>query len=356
MTLPQSASPVAATPTGALTVHHTDYGCLKATGEDALDLLNRLSTNKVDHLEPGHWAPTVLTSDRGRIVDLLCVVRAGDHVLLLTSPGQQQPVIEWLDKYTIMEDLEVEDVSRSTAVVALAGAGADAALGLAGDEPEYLPGRIYPATTISVGGSVAIAVSRPLGNLPCRLLIAPADAAEAVTGALAEAGAMTADADEWEILRVLSGNPAFGSEMGEPYNPLEAGLIGAIDFTKGCYIGQEVIARLDSYDRVQKYLAVLRFSERRRYNHRRIAGPRRQDGGHGDLAVPDTGRRAARPGLCPHRCRRAGPGPGATGPVIGHGHRRGHPKAVRPGAGLQLGARNVNRQRNAPLQPDYQGV
>ena len=260
MTLPQSASPVAATPTGALTVHHTDYGCLKATGEDALDLLNRLSTNKVDHLEPGHWAPTVLTSDRGRIVDLLCVVRAGDHVLLLTSPGQQQPVIEWLDKYTIMEDLEVEDVSRSTAVVALAGAGADAALGLAGDEPEYLPGRIYPATTVTVGGSVAIAVSRPLGNLPCRLLIAPADAAEAVTGALAEAGAMTADADEWEILRVLSGNPAFGSEMGEPYNPLEAGLIGAIDFTKGCYIGQEVIARLDSYDRVQKYLAVLRFS------------------------------------------------------------------------------------------------
>ena len=261
MTLPQSASPVAATPTGALTVHHTDYGCLKATGDDALDLLNRLSTNKVDHLEPGHWAPTVLTSDRGRIVDLLCVVRAGDHVLLLTSPGQQQPVIEWLDKYTIMEDLEVEDVSRSTAVVALAGAGADAALGLAGDEPEYLPGRIYPATTVTVGGSVAIAVSRPLGNLPCRLLIAPADAAEAVTGALAEAGAMTADADQWETLRVLSGNPAFGSEMGEPYNPLEAGLIGAIDFTKGCYIGQEVIARLDSYDRVQKYLAVLRFSD-----------------------------------------------------------------------------------------------
>ena len=261
MTLPQSASPVAATPTGALTVHHTDYGCLKATGGDALDLLNRLSTNKVDHLEPGHWAPTVLTSDRGRIVDLICVVHAGDCVYLLTSPGQQQPVIEWLDKYTIMEDLEVEDVSQTTSVVALAGAGAAAVLGLTGDEPEYLPGRIYPAVTVSVGGSVAIAVSRPLGDLPCRLLIVPTDAASAVTGALAEAGAVTADADQWETLRVSSGSPAFGSEMGEPYNPLEAGLIGAIDFTKGCYIGQEVIARLDSYDRVQKYLAVLRFSD-----------------------------------------------------------------------------------------------
>lgn len=260
MTLPQSASPITATSTGALTVHHTDYGCLKATGEDALDLLNRLSTNRVDHLEPGHWAPTVLTTDRGRIVDLLCVVHAGDHVLLLTSPGQQQPVIEWLDKYTIMEDLEVEDVSRSTAVVALAGPGGADALGLSEEEPDYLPGRAYPAATVSVGGSDAIAVSRPLGDLPCRLLIVPGDAADALTGALAGAGAVAADAEEWETLRVRNGDPAFGSEMGEPYNPLEAGLIGAIDFTKGCYIGQEVIARLDSYDRVQKYLAVLRFS------------------------------------------------------------------------------------------------
>ena len=73
---------------------------------------------------------------------------------------------------------------------------------------------------------------------------------------------MTADARPvGDPARPSSGSPAFGSEMGEPYNPLEAGLIGAIDFTKGCYIGQEVIARLDSYDRVQKYLAVLRFSD-----------------------------------------------------------------------------------------------
>ena len=244
-----------------MTVHHTAYGCLKATGDDALDLLNRLSTNRVDHLEPGHWAPTVLTTDRGRIVDLLCVVNAGECVYLLTSPGQQQPVIEWLDKYTIMEDLEVNDVSDSTAIIALAGDGVAATLGLDNEGPDHLPGRQYPAPTVSVGGCGAIAVSRPLGgDLTCRLLIVPAEAASATVGALAEAGADIADADAWETLRVQSGGPAFGSEMGEPYNPLEAGLIGAIDFTKGCYIGQEVIARLDSYHRVQKYMAVLRFS------------------------------------------------------------------------------------------------
>ncbi len=252
----------AAEPACALTVHLTAYGCLKATGEDALDLLNRLSTNKVDHLAPGHWAPTVLTTDRGRIVDLLCVVHAGEGVYLLTSPGQQQPVIEWLDKYTIMEDLEVTDVSGGTAVVALAGGGAAAALGLDDEESGYLPGRQYPAPTVNIGGWEAIAVSRPMGSgLPCRLLVLPGDAAQAVIAELANAGAAVADSEQWETLRVSSGTPAFGSEMGEPYNPLEVGLIGGIDFTKGCYIGQEVIARLDSYDRVQKYMAVLRFSE-----------------------------------------------------------------------------------------------
>ncbi len=239
----------------------TGYGCLKATGEDALDLLNRLSTNKVDHLEPGHWAPTVLTSDRGRIVDLLSVINAGECVYLLTSPGQQQPVMEWLDKYTIMEDLEVEDVSADTAVIAVAGAGAEAILGLEDGEPEQLPGLQYPASSVAIGGKEHIGISRPLGSMGCCLLVVSSADVPAVADALGAEGASAVDAEAWDALRVSRGSPAFGSEMGEPYNPLEAGLIGAIDFTKGCYIGQEVIARLDSYERVQRYLSVLRFSD-----------------------------------------------------------------------------------------------
>ncbi len=246
---------------GLILCQDTGYGCLRATGEDALDLLNRLSTNKVDHLQPGHWAPTVLTSDRGRIVDLLCVINGGEAVYLLTSPGQQQPVMEWLDKYTIMEDLEVEDVSATTAVIAVAGTGAEAVLDLDDGAPQRLPGMQYPAPSVALGGYDVIAISRPLGSLPCGLLVCPAGEAPDVASSLAAAGASEADADAWEALRVSCGAPAFGSEMGEPYNPLEAGLIGAIDFTKGCYIGQEVIARLDSYERVQRYLSVLRFSD-----------------------------------------------------------------------------------------------
>ena len=265
MALEQAPSPVPAmTPLDRNTLlvrRETGIGCLKASGEDALDLLNRLSTNKVDHLQPGHWAPTVLTSDRGRIVDLLTVVRTGECVYLLTSPEQQLPVIEWLDKYTIMEDLAVEDVSNSTAVIALAGAGADAAVGLEPDGSDRQPGMQFPAPAVTVGDSKAIAISRPMGSLPCCLLLAGVESAGRIVSSLTASGAMEADDDDWENLRIAYGQPAYGSEMGEPYNPLEVGLIGAIDFTKGCYIGQEVIARLDSYDKVQRYLSVLRFSD-----------------------------------------------------------------------------------------------
>lgn len=264
MALQQSTgqNPAVAPSPHALAVRvDTGYGCLKAIGEDALDLLNRLSTNKVDHLQPGNWAPTVLTSDRGRIVDLLIVIHASDFIYLLTSPGQQQTVMEWLDKYTIMEDLEIEDVSDSITVVALAGEGADVALGLEEREGERLPGLQYPAPIVNVGGQPAIAVSRPMGASPCCLLVAPSVAAGGVAAALTGLGAAEADDDDWEALRIASGAPSFGPEMGDPFNPLEVGLIGAIDFTKGCYIGQEVIARLDSYEKVQRYLSVLSFSE-----------------------------------------------------------------------------------------------
>ena len=105
-------------------VYPDDAGRLRLTGEDARDLLNRLSTNEIDPDAPaGEVTVTVLTSDRGRIVDLVYVIHCGDHQIVLTSPGQQQNVIDFLDKYTIMEDLEVEDITDQTSLLRLTGPG-----------------------------------------------------------------------------------------------------------------------------------------------------------------------------------------------------------------------------------------
>ena len=225
-------------------VFPSDAGLLRLTGEDARDLLNRLSTNLVDPDGPaGEIAVTVLTSDRGRIVDLVYVAHCGDHQMMITSPGQQQNVIDFLDKYTIMEDLEVEDVTGDTAMLTLTGPDANEIL----DRAQSID-------------AVPVTLPADPDRPPtCQLLCSDRDAANRVLAALESAGAVSISAATAETLRIAGGRPAYGSEMGDTYNPLEAGLIGAIDFHKGCYIGQEVIARLDTYHKVQKYLVTLRF-------------------------------------------------------------------------------------------------
>ena len=79
-------------------------------------------------------------------------------------------------------------------------------------------------------------------------------------------GALTMGMEAYEALRVGLGAPSYDRELSEAYNPLETGLWGSISFTKGCYIGQEVIARLDTYQKVQKHLVSLSFSPTRPSN------------------------------------------------------------------------------------------
>ena len=238
----------------------TSYmGRLKATGEDGLDLLNRLSTNQVLDLEPGQGAPTILTTDRGRILDLIGVVNVDDYILLITSPGAEQQVIDWLDKYTIMEDLTVEDITGETAMLSILGPASQAAVESAsGTSLNQLPP--YHSVTAEMAGRQVRIVNRPFGELPSfDLLIAP-DAAAGIWEQLSTSGITPVGAEAFEAVRLNYAVPEFGRELGEAYNPLEAGLIGSIDFAKGCYIGQEVIARLDTYQKIQKHLVRLQFS------------------------------------------------------------------------------------------------
>jgi tRNA-modifying protein YgfZ len=103
-------------------------------------------------------------------------------------------------------------------------------------------------------------IRRPLGELPSFDLILSPEAAPPVWQQLTGAGITPVGLEAYQAVRVRYAVPLYGHEMGDAYNPLEAGLIGSVDFHKGCYIGQEVIARLDTYQKVQKRLVMLRFA------------------------------------------------------------------------------------------------
>ncbi|MBM3946493.1 MAG: aminomethyl transferase family protein [SAR202 cluster bacterium] len=235
---------------------------MRATGPDVLDLLNRLSTSLVDPLEVGGLARTVLTTNKGRVLDLLTVLRLADHVLIMTSEGAFDKVLGWLDKYTIAEDATYADSSTETAQLTIVGPKASEVVGaaLGSGAGSLEPGQ---CSTLSWQGSnVIVARADPLGGPACDLVCPAAVRVGLAAGILAAGrshGVVAAERETWETLRVQAGVPAYGHELTEAYNPLEAGLDSAISWTKGCYIGQEVVARLRTYFKVQRYLVRLQF-------------------------------------------------------------------------------------------------
>ena len=230
-------------------------GRLKVNGEDAIDLLNRLSTNKLDDLQVDEIQGTALTTNKGRIIDLLYALRQDDHLLVITAPETGRRVAEWIDFYTFIEDVEVEDVSDETTMLSLLGADAARAF------PQLAELPAYASTTVTIGDVGAIALRTDfIRGFACDIIVSARDRA-ALWDALTDAGAAPVGRSALELLRIERGMAGYGKELCEDYNPLEAGLIGFISFNKGCYIGQEVVARLNTYDKVQRRLVRLSLSD-----------------------------------------------------------------------------------------------
>ena len=251
----------AATETAGL-VDRSHLGRLEITGADGLDLLNRLSTNNLEVLGIGDGALTVLTSNKGRIVDLLHVLRLEDRLLVLTGPETRAKVAEWIDFYTFVEDVTVTDVTEETGMLSVIGPKAEEIIvRLCGDDAMPVPEGAVPIT--ADGTDATLVRCSDLGRLPEYALVVPRTDAETLWQAMlrmgAEEGAVPVGMDAFEAIRVENRVPAPGKELTEDYNPLEAGLLNLVSFNKGCYIGQEVVTRLDTYDKVQKHLVGLEF-------------------------------------------------------------------------------------------------
>ena len=237
-----------------------DRGIIRLTGADRIDLLHRLSTADLARLQPGQVATTIVTSEKGRIVDLLEVVVRTDDLLLISSFADPAPTLAWIEKYVIMDDVEGEIVSDRFSLLGVYGDRAfrmvDAVVGTTGMPPAG-------SWTRGESDGAEIMVWRGEGlNGPSALhLLGEKVGIEAAARGLAAAAAVAIDPELMEIIRIEAGRPRADSELSLQHNPLELGLVSNVSFTKGCYIGQEVIARLDSYDKVKNRLVGLRVQD-----------------------------------------------------------------------------------------------
>jgi tRNA-modifying protein YgfZ len=245
---------------GAVVVDRTDVEPLLVRGKDGLDLLHRLSTNALKQLQPGSGAATVFTTNKGRILDLVSVHRVADGLLLLCGASRARTVREWIERYTFREEVTVEDLPAGFRTLGLHGVRAvELATQLLGAEAA---GRELHAV-MPVTGAGFVVRSFPLGG-GSFLIVAPGELIDRLRiEALAASGIEVAAAGRecLELLRIEAGLPAAGHELGEEYNPWEARLQDAIALDKGCYVGQEVIARLEGRGgNVNKALRGLRLS------------------------------------------------------------------------------------------------
>lgn len=227
------------------------HGVLVLTGEDRVDFVQRMTTNNVAVLAPGQSAVTVLTSPVARILYVFTVMAQAEALWLLPAGEDVAQLSRHLrGQIFFMDKVKVEDRSDAVRRMRLMGPGAAALLQGAGlPAPE--------AESFAESDGIYI-LHQTVFDLPGYELVVPAASADDVGRRLMAAGAVALTGDAYTSRRVELGRPAVGSELTEEYSPLEAGLAWACADNKGCYTGQEIIARQITYDKVTRTLAGLR--------------------------------------------------------------------------------------------------
>lgn len=241
---------------GVVRVNDSARGCIRMTGRDRAELLQRLTTNDIARLKPGDGARTVLVNHHARILDLLTVYALPEHLLVTTNPNQGGALTKFLrGKIFFNDQVAVEDVSPATIQINLYGPQA-ARIVREATSVDAAEWPLHHIQAASIGGAqVWLARTIPLGGDGYTILVQREDA-DTINHALADVPQI--DAATLHVLRIEQGYPAPRHELSTDYIPLETGLTDAVSFAKGCYVGQEIIARMESRNRLAKRLMGLR--------------------------------------------------------------------------------------------------
>lgn len=229
------------------------------TGGDRATFLHNLCTGDIRRLEAGEGCEAFVTSVQGKVLEYLSVFAGAESLTVETVPGQAERLLTHFDRYIIREDVQLHDRSDEWHQWLLGGAQAAGLLAPLAQNP--LPeGRLAHAPSILSG--VPAVVRRVDWTGPeCFLLQTSAADAGPLGERLLAAGAVSCGAEALETARIEAGTPWYGRDIDETNLPQEVARDDrAISFTKGCYLGQETVARIDALGHVNKTLCGLRFA------------------------------------------------------------------------------------------------
>ena len=244
---------------GAALFSRDDAGLVEVTGADRVRWLDGMLSNDVTGLaagSAGSGCPALLLTRQGRIVADPHVLWRPESFWLSLARAAVPVVIETLERFLVADRVELHDRSDAWERFALEGPDAPALVdALAGSPLGLAPDA---AAEVELGGTSVVVAA--FGVTPGgRQLFVPAGSGEAMATVLVEAGARSAGPEALEILRIEAGQPRLFADLDETVLPAEAGLEAAISNTKGCYTGQEIVARIASQGRVKHRLVGLAF-------------------------------------------------------------------------------------------------
>jgi tRNA-modifying protein YgfZ len=229
-------------------VDRSDRGRIVVSGTERASYLQGLLTNDIVALKPGQGCYTAYLTAQGRMIADLYVYELGDVLLLTMSGGVKDGVMAKFDQFIFSEDVQLGDVTGTFAQIAVVGPDAAGRVASIVSGVSEAALRAMPehgnARGEWTGGAAIVTRITDTGEPGFDLFVERAQAA-ALKAALTAAGVSGLDEATAEAVRVESGMPLFGRDMDEETIPLEAGIEPrAISFTKGCYVGQEVIIRV----------------------------------------------------------------------------------------------------------------
>ncbi|HEX4107238.1 MAG TPA: glycine cleavage T C-terminal barrel domain-containing protein [Solirubrobacteraceae bacterium] len=246
----------------------SERGKLLLTGADAAEFLTGQVSNDIVGLEPGHGCYAALLTPKGKMVADLRVLRLGADagpeagegagLWLDTERSALQTLFETLYRHRIGHRVTLHKRTLERSLISLIGPRAPAvAAGLTGLDAEELPRTEHDHRNAAIGGVRALLVATDTG---LDLIVASEDH-EAVRQALSDAGVSEVGEGDTEVIRVEHGRPRYGVDLDDSVIPQEAGLNDrAVSFTKGCYVGQETVARLHYRGKPNRRLRGLRLS------------------------------------------------------------------------------------------------
>ena len=248
---------------GAVLFDRSDRMRMRVAGAKAAELVNGMVTSDVASLTPGRGQYSAALTAKGKIVADPRIFSTDDGILIDVGAAASRGWREMVAKYLNPRVAPYADVTLETRCLSVAG-GSSASLvaslfGIDAGAPKAL--EPFAHLTAETGGAKVMIVRTPEISAECYDLIFSAAAADSLSERIRSVGAQEGGPQLWTILRIEAGRPEWGVDMDDNTLPQEALLdeLGAISFTKGCYIGQEVVARIHFRGHVNKLLRKLRF-------------------------------------------------------------------------------------------------